>query len=422
MSATTGVGRGEAIAGAGSPASARAVPAPAAARRNAGLDALRAAVTLLVLFHHTAITYGAIGGWYYHEVQPDGSLGSGLLIFFCTVNQAFFMGLFFLIAGYLMPGAVERHGAGAYLRERALRLGVPILAFSLFIGPLTIVLATRANPASAAAVAQSVKELAFGERLLVYGRLGLFAVGPLWFPAALLVFSFAYVAWRALASRLPTLRRPAATRPFPSNFTLAAAALATGAAAFALRLVWPLGVESFGPAFGYFSTDLGFFSSYIVLFAAGCMGASAGWLDAAPKAQRRLWLNVAWFAMPVMVALPLLAPHVPALQGDAAGGWNLPAAIYAFWEPLVAWGIILALLHAFQRRFASLGPIWSALARRAYAIYIIHPPVLVAVALAWRHVEAPHLVKFAITGAATCLACFWLAGLLLRAPWIRRIV
>ena len=345
-----------------------------------------------------------------------------LLILFCTVNQAFFMGLFFLIAGYLMPGAVERHGAGAYLRERALRLGVPILAFSLFIGPLTIVLATRANPASTAAVADAVKGLAFGERLLLYGRLGLFSFGPLWFAAALLVFSFVYVAWRALASRLPALRPSAASWPFPSNITLAAAALATGAAAFALRLVWPLGVESFGPAFGYFSTDLGYFASYIVLFAAGCVGASAHWLDAAPAAQRRLWLIVALCALPVFPVISLLAPHVPALQGDAGGGWNIQAVIYAFWEPLVAWGIILGLLHAFQRRFASLGPIGSALARRAYAIYIIHPPVLVAVALAWRHVEAPHLVKFAVTGSATCLACFWLAGLLLRAPWIRRIV
>ena len=105
-----------------------------------------------------------------------------------------------------------------------------------------------------------------------------------------------------------------------------------------------------------------------------------------------------------------------------SGGWSLPAAVYAFWEPLVAWGLILALLQAFERRFASLGPIWTALTRRAYAIYIIHPPVLVAIALAWRGVPAPPLVKFALTGMATCLACFWLAGLLLRVPAVRRII
>ncbi len=409
----------EAIGAPGS--AARALAAPVAARRNAGLDALRAALTLLVLFHHTAITYGANGGWYYHEAETDGTPGTVLLSLFCTVNQAFFMGAFFLIAGYLTPGAVERNGAWPYLRERALRLGVPILAFCLFIGPLAIVLATRATPA-AAAVAQSARALALGERLLLYGRLGLFGVGPLWFATALLVFSFVYVAWRALASRWPALPRSAAGRPFPSDVTLAAAALATGAAAFALRLAFPLGVESFGPAFGYFSTDLGYFASYVVLFAAGCLGASAQWLDAAPAAQRRRWLIAALCALPVFPVVGWLAPHAPALQGNAGGGWNVQAAIYAFWEPLVAWGFILGLLHAFQRRFASLGPIGSALARRAYAIYIIHPPVLVAMALAWRHVEAPPLIKFAVTGTATCLACFWLAGLLLRAPWIRRIV
>ena len=409
----------EAIGAPGS--AARALAAPVAARRNAGLDALRAALTLLVLFHHTAITYGANGGWYYHEAETDGTPGTVLLSLFCTVNQAFFMGAFFLIAGYLTPGAVERNGAWPYLRERALRLGVPILAFCLFIGPLAIVLATRATPA-AAAVAQSARALALGERLLLYGRLGLFGVGPLWFATALLVFSFVYVAWRALASRWPALPRSAAGRPFPSDVTLAAAALATGAAAFALRLAFPLGVESFGPAFGYFSTDLGYFASYVVLFAAGCLGASAHWLDAAPAAQRRRWLIAALCALPVFPVVGWLAPHAPALQGNAGGGWNVQAAIYAFWEPLVAWGFILGLLHAFQRRFASLGPIGSALARRAYAIYIIHPPVLVAMALAWRHVEAPPLIKFAVTGTATCLACFWLAGLLLRAPWIRRIV
>ena len=412
----------EAIGAPGS--AARALAAPVAARRNAGLDALRAALTLLVLFHHTAITYGANGGWYYHEAETDGTPGTVLLSLFCTVNQAFFMGAFFLIAGYLTPGAVERNGAWPYLRERALRLGVPrCLAFCLFIGPLAIVLATRATPA-AAAVAQSARALALGERLLLYGRLGLFGVGPLWFATALLVFSFVYVAlrralaWRtarapsigggaALPLRRHARRRRARHRRRPSRHY-----------ASPFRSAWNRSARRSA----IFSTDLGYFASYVVLFAAGCLGASAHWLDAAPAAQRRRWLIAALCALPVFPVVGWLAPHAPALQGNAGGGWNVQAAIYAFWEPLVAWGFILGLLHAFQRRFASLGPIGSALARRAYAIYIIHPPVLVAMALAWRDVEAPPLIKFAVTGTATCLACFWLAGLLLRAPWIRRIV
>jgi hypothetical protein len=182
-----------------------------------------------------------------------------------------------------------------------------------------------------------------------------------------------------------------------------------------LRLVWPVGVSVFG-------LQAGFFASYIVLFMAGCAGAPGAWLTAVPDRQRRTWGLVACIALPVLPVVFALAPHVPALQGNLAGGWNLPALIYAFWEPLVAWGIILALLHCFGRRFHRLGPVWAALARRAYAIYVIHPPVLVAISLAWRNVAAPHLVKFAVTGTATCLACFWLAGLLLRVRPIARVL
>ena len=44
------------------------------------------------------------------------------------------------------------------------------------------------------------------------------------------------------------------------------------------------------------------------------------------------------------------------------GGWNVQAATYALWEPLVAWGVILGLVHLFEQRFLTLGPAWSALA------------------------------------------------------------
>ena len=101
---------------------------------------------------------------------------------------------------------------------------------------------------------------------------------------------------------------------------------------------------------------------------------------------------------------------------------KLPAAVYAFWEPLVAWGLILALISAFQRRFVRLDGFWNPLTRRAYAIFIIHPPVLVGLALVWRNIEAPHLVKFAVTGITACLVCYLIAGMLLRVPGVRRII
>ena len=375
-----------------------------AAPRQYGLDALRAVMTLLVVFHHTAITYGALGGWFYREVRPDNSVGSLVLIAFVTLNQAYFMGLFFLLAGYFTPDAVRRHGAIGFLKERLVRLGLPLLFFGFVLGPATI------------ALAQTSRDRSFWATLRDLWSRFVFEVGPLWFVEALLIFVFAYVAGQALASRFRGMscakRHPYG---FPSNGALLLAALGTGAAAFILRLVWPVATQVFG-------LQLGYFASYIVLFVAGCLAADADWLRNIPAGPRRLWSRIAMICGPILFLLMLLAPSVPALQGRPEGGWTLPAAVYAFWEPLVAWGLILALISAFQRRFVRLDGFWNPLTRRAYAIFIIHPPVLVGLALVWRNIEAPHLVKFAVTGITACLVCYLIAGMLLRVPGVRRII
>jgi peptidoglycan/LPS O-acetylase OafA/YrhL len=368
--------------------------------RNAGLDALRASVTLLVLLHHTALTYGAIGGWFYREIEPDGSPSSMLLVFFCTLNQAWFMGLFFLLAGYFTPAALRTKGPWRFMADRLLRLGVPLLLFIALIGPLTI------------ALAQMARGRPFAATLAAPWRHGTVETGPLWFALALLIFSAAtalvHAAGPAAGSGGPV------DRPFPPDRQLALAALAVGLAAFVLRLQWPVGRDLLGLQFGYFA-------SYVALFAAGCLAAGPRWLERLPPSGVRRWRRVAWCVLPVLPIVSLAAPWVPAFQGAPQGGWNLQAAVYASWEPLVAWGVILGLLQRCQRRFQVLSGLRQALARRAYAIYVIHPPVLVAIALAWKDVPAPALLKFAVTGSLGCAGCFVLAGVLLKLPGARRV-
>ena len=368
-----------------------------AADRAAGIDALRAAVTALVVFHHTALTYGAIGGWYYREIPPSPTVPSLLLILFCTTNQAWFMGLFFLLAGYYTPAAFERRGALAFLQGRGLRLGAPLLVYALGLHPLTV------------ALAQTAQGRSFAEGLAwQYVHAG-FEPGPLWFAQALLIFAAAYAGWRSL-------RPPRATASaFPTDGALLGAALATGAAAFVLRLAWPVGVNV-----GFL--QLGYFASYVVLFSAGCAAARGRWLEDIPEPKKRRWLRIAGLAFPLFPAAAILGAHVSWLAGRAEGGMNFQALVYAFWEPFVAWGVILGLLNLFQKRFATPGRLGRRIARRAYLVYIIHPPILVAVALAWRSIEAPALLKFAVAGSVACVACYLAAGLLLRSRIVARIV
>jgi peptidoglycan/LPS O-acetylase OafA/YrhL len=367
--------------------------------RSAGFDALRACMTVLVLFHHAAITYGAIGGWYYREVKPEASLPGTLLVLFCTTNQAYFMGLFFLIAGYFTPAAIARKGSWRYLADRGLRLGVPLLFFGGVLGPVTIALAatSRGQP--------------FGVTLVQSWHRHTFENGPLWFAQALLIFAVAAVLYARKPAR-PGHRDEGlsdASRPWPSNGVLALAALSTGIAALGLRHFWPVGVNVWG-------LQLGYFGSYVVLFAFGFIAAGPRWLERVPASQARLWKRIALLAFPLLPAAYFIAKAVPFLAGEPLG------VIYAFWEPLVAWGVILVLLRRFTMGSRPPGRFQQWLVRRAYAVYIIHPPVLVAIALAWRQVQAPQLVKFALTGSLACIACYLLADLLVRLPGVRRIV
>jgi hypothetical protein len=150
-----------------------------------------------------------------------------------------------------------------------MRVGLPLLVFILVLGPLTVALAEIANGHP------------FLATVVWLARHGVIIPGPMWFVEALLIFSAAYVALRAAAGP----ERLEKARPFPSNRVLAGAALGTGAAAFLLRLRWPVGET-------VLALQLGYFASYAVLFLAGCLGAKGRWLENIPVQQLATWRRV----------------------------------------------------------------------------------------------------------------------------------
>src|ERR1041385_1164966 len=101
------------------------------------IDNLRWVMIVLVVSMHAAVTYSHLGSWYFME---DPKPGLPATVFFATYQsflQAFFMGLLFLVAGYFVPRALDRKGFRKFLRDRAVRLGIPALLFMVFIQPIT---------------------------------------------------------------------------------------------------------------------------------------------------------------------------------------------------------------------------------------------------------------------------------------------
>lgn len=54
------------------------------------------------------------------------------------IDQSYFMALFFFISAWLMPASYERKGAMAFVRDRLVRLGVPLLVFILVLNPALV--------------------------------------------------------------------------------------------------------------------------------------------------------------------------------------------------------------------------------------------------------------------------------------------
>lgn len=99
------------------------------------LDALRAAMMLLGLLLHAALAYTVTPTgdvWPYKDA--DTFLGFDA---FCLFVHAFRMPLFFLLAGFFGALLYRKRGAAGLLRNRLLRIGVPMLLFWPVLFPLT---------------------------------------------------------------------------------------------------------------------------------------------------------------------------------------------------------------------------------------------------------------------------------------------
>ncbi|MES2716304.1 MAG: acyltransferase family protein [Pseudomonadota bacterium] len=372
-----------------------------AGRRLPFIDRLRTVLTVLVIAHHTAITYGGSGSWFYREVHDGGTPFSLLLTLFCSVNQAFFMGLFFLLAGYFTPPALAAKGLGRFVRDRLLRLGLPLLAFGWVLGPLAVAIAGT----------QQGRPLLGGWWALV--SQGVFVLGPLWFAWALLLFSAGWLLWRALRP-LPLLpQADAAAVPCDRAWLLSA--LGVGAAALAIRQWVPVGENRLG-------LQLGYFASYLFLFALGCAAWRHRWLERIPPAQARRWGRVALYTVPVLVATAAATGALAGRPVNFAGGLGVAAVVYAFWEPFVAWGVVARLLVGLQGRVQADQPGWQRWDASAYGAFILHAPVVTGLAVALAGWGLPPALKFLLVLGLGTLLSFSLAGWFRRLPGAARVL
>lgn len=362
---------------------------PAAGARLLYLDNLRILLTALVILLHLSIGYGAEGDWYYNEEGPATMLSLVLLSTFTIINQAFFMGFFFMIASYLTPASYERKGAALYVHERLKRLGIPILFYALVVQPLLVYL-MRVYYGDTRPFWQSAE----------------FGPGPMWFIEALLIFSLGYVAWRLVTNSAPTTARPGVTEraTAPTNVAIALFAIVLGLVAFIVRTAFPVGWW-----FEPLHLQLAHFPQYIALFGAGIFAYRRGWFDGLTDRQGKLWGWIAAGLAPLFVAIAIAAGALDSGVEVFLGGWGWQSLVYCIWEQFMCVAMIVALLVLFRNRFNYQSQLARTLSGDAYAVYVVHAPVIVLLALALSGIPLEMGLKFLLV-APVAVGLSFLAG------------
>jgi hypothetical protein len=394
----------------------KAVPAAIAVRAKAAarllfVDNIRVFLTILVILHHLMVTYAGTGSWYYNEGRDDGiTRFTGSL--FCSVNQAYFMGLFLLISAYFVPGSYDRKGAGRFVKDRLIRLGIPLAVFSWVLHPLFVYVGLGMGYGYRESLWTFITVDYFAEY-----RQPIIGAGPLWFVEVLLIFSLLYALWR-LAFRPRSAAATVDTR-FPGNGAIALFAVLLGVAGFLFRLVFPMDEYLFEPL----NLQLGFFAQYIILFIVGLIAYRRNWLVSLPDRSGRLWLGVAALFVLVRVGMQL-AMDFDLMAGILIrGGWHWEAMAYALWESFMCVSACIGLVYAFRRFLNHGGRLAGLLVPNAYTAYVIHALVITSVALIAADLLPLHpLLKWVVLAVVCVPLCFGFGALILKIPGTDRVL
>ncbi len=375
------------------------------------VDHLRFLLAILVVIHHVAVVYGAfVPGFYYVEPPYDDPGAFRDLIVFATVNQSWFMGAFFLLAGYFVPASYDRKGSKAFATDRVVRLGIPLLIFYFVLNPICVI-GYWLMPTELTGITGG-----FNFRSWVSAYPELLGVGPTWFLALLLVFSVAYLGWRQLFDGRSAQRHIAA----PNVLVIIVATLVLAGVSYLWRYVIPIGRSVIGfPSLAYLPQYLGFFLLGIAakrfnwLRSLSTMAGVCGGIVA---------LAAVIFLLPLAFTGEWFSLEVTDAITNGFGGAHWQSAVSALFDSVFAVGITLAALTTAQRLLASRSRIGTFLSVHSYAVYVLHMPVVIFLAYAMRGLELATIPKTAVVSIVVVPVSVLVAFVVRKIPGVARFI
>ncbi len=363
------------------------------------IDNIRWTLIVLVIVVHANVIYGPVGDFFgYKDRAAAGDGSDALFTLISVLIQAFFMGLFFMIAGYFVPGSHERKGSKGFVKERFMRLIVPALVFMFVLAPII------------------QYEIYFNDRsvawFLQHYLLDVpnWDSGPMWFTIALFLFSGAYLLF--YKSGIWT----SSAGPLTRSRVLLLMVLVT-AGSILVRIPFPMGTD-------VFNMQLSFFTQYIALFIVGILAFRNDWFSSLTKKDGRFWAMVALLSIFVLLIPDMILGG--ALDGNFDvydGGLQWQAAVLSLWEQVFGISVCIFLLVWFRERLNHQSRLQKKLADNAFSVYLFHPLVVLGIAALLVDSGLPSIVKFAVVVVASVTIMFTLSEIIIRrVPGLRRIL
>jgi acyltransferase-like protein len=362
------------------------------------IDNLRVLMTMLVILHHTLISFGAPGGWYFTDATSNKPALIVMTLLVAT-NQSFFMGFFFFLAAFFTEPSYNKKGASKFMADRLKRLGIPLLFYSFILGPIMNFLVYRYG---------LHKQATFLQYLGGYDDWIDF--GVLWFVAALLLFSCIYVMLKKANKN--KLHKQIA---FPSNRQILVFAIALGVVSYLVRIVFPVGWVLHPLGF-----QLAHFAQYISLFVLGVVAYRNKWMDNISYPTGKRWLVTALVMVLLVFPLMFILINSPLDTFQGNGTWQSFTA--AVWEQLTGISIIIALSGIARQRWNYTTGLLQHMSRAAFATYIFHPLIVIATTLVLLNWPVDPAIKAIIAVPCNISIAFCLGWLITRLPVAKNIV
>lgn len=383
-------------------------------RRMYFVDHLRAVLLIFVVLHHVAMVYGASAPYYYVEPPFTDPNGFKALLIFALTNQAWHMGAFFLLAGYFTPRSFDHKGSATFLKDRLIRLGIPLIVYLFVLNPIAE-LGVYLMPGELTGITTA-------PTLDIYPDL--IGLGPLWFVAMLLMFSFGYVGWRALTGNRAYVEDSPRLRLTYTR--IAAFILALAIVTYLFRIVVPLGqpVNLFVDFLSF--PSIAYLPQYISFFVIGIIAYRHDWLRSVPVAMGIAGFIVASIALVVLFPMAfsgeLFSLELTDALDNAMGNGHWQSAVYAAWDSIFAVGMFLGSVVLFRQILNGRGWFGTFLSQQSYAVYVIHIPIVIYLAYLLRDVTLDAVPKTIMASLIIVPSCFVVAYVVRKLPYVSHVL